>query len=141
MLQAVAACGLALNQWKTLKDYQRHGGAYSKKAIARQAFAAVPLRSYDLLWTSRAYREPIEVAIVNDNGQYLEMEFRPDSTEQIYVRPKNSMEPVAVEMFKLPVTYIPPMSGLETDEPVYQPPKQNDLLGKGKPGDVLRTFW
>ena len=88
MLQAVAACGLALNQWKTLKDYQRHGGAYSKKAIARQAFAAVPLRSYDLLWTSRAYREPIEVAIVNDNGQYLEMEFRPDSTEQILRAPE-----------------------------------------------------
>ena len=140
MLQAVAACGLALNQWKTLNNYHRRGGGYEWKPIARQTFAAVPLRAFDLLWSQRRYHDPIEIAVVNDNGQFLEMEFRPDSTEQIYVRPKSHLEPAAVEMFTLPVTYIPPMSGLETDEPVYQPPKQDDLLGKGKPGDVLRNL-
>ena len=140
LLQAVAACGLALNQWKTLNNYHRRGGAYEWKPIARQAFSAVPLRSFDLLWTRRTYRDPIEIAIANDNGQFLEMEFKPDSTEQIYVRPKHHLEPAMVQMFNLRTTYIPPMSGLETDEPVYQPPKQDDLLGKGKPGDVLRNL-
>ena len=54
LLQAVAACGLALNQWKTLDNYhRRHGGGYAWKPIARQAFSAVPLRIYDLLWTTR----------------------------------------------------------------------------------------
>jgi predicted ATPase len=140
LLQAVAACGLALYQWKTLNDYHRRRGVYPWKPIARQAFTAVPLRSFDLLWTTRKYREPIEIAIEYDNGQLLEMEFRRDSTEQISVRPMNDLDPAAIKSFNLPTTFVPPMSGLETDEPVYRPAKQDDLLGKGKPGDVLRNL-
>ena len=68
------------------------------------------------------------------------MEFRRDSTEQISVRPKSRLDPAAVKSFNLPVTYVPPMSGLETDEPVYRPAKQDDLLGKGKPGTSRKLF-
>lgn len=139
-LQAVAAFSLALQQWKTLNNYHRRGGGYQWKPIARQAFSAVPLRSFDLLWTRREYRDPIEIVIEKETGQWLQMEFNPNSTEQIYFRPKSLHDPAEVQVFDLPATYIPPMSGLETDEPVYQPPKQNDLLGKGKPGDVLRNL-
>lgn len=32
------------------------------------------------------------------------------------------------------------MTGLSTDEPVYQPAKQRQLLGQGKPGDILRNL-
>jgi predicted ATP-dependent endonuclease of OLD family len=47
ILQAVAAWSLAFTRWKDLKDFQRHGGYYTKAPIARQAFSAVPLRRYD----------------------------------------------------------------------------------------------
>jgi hypothetical protein len=32
------------------------------------------------------------------------------------------------------------MSGLGTEEPVYQRPKVDQLLGQAKPGDVLRNL-
>ena len=60
LLQAVAAWALAFNRWKQLNDFQRHNGAYTKAPIARQAFSAVPLRAFDLLWNARHYRQPIE---------------------------------------------------------------------------------
>ncbi len=142
MLQAVAAFGLALYEWKTLNNNRRSGraGAYSKKPIARQAFSSVPLRSFDLLWTDRVDEAPIEISITLQTGQWLDLVFEPDSTEQLYVRPKNHHEPEAVRMFNLPTTFIPSMSGLETEEPVYQRPKLDERLGHGKPGDVLRNL-
>jgi hypothetical protein len=36
--------------------------------------------------------------------------------------------------------FVPPMTGLSTDEPVYQPPKIDQLLGQAKPGEVLRNL-
>ncbi len=110
LLQALAACSLALSQWKTLNNYHRRGGGYAWKPITRQAFSAVPLRSFDLLWTKRKYRDPIDIAIVDDRERALRMEFKPDRTEQIYVRPKNDSKPAAVEAFNLRTAYIPSMS-------------------------------
>jgi hypothetical protein len=64
----------------------------------------------------------------------------PDSTEQIYVRPKSNAEPATVREASLMAVYVPPMTGISTDEPVYQRPKQDQLLGQGKPGDVIRNL-
>lgn len=65
-----------------------------------------------------------------------------DSSEQVYVRP---LPFVPVDWLKNPdnfpkPVFVPPMSGLGTEEPVYQRPKINQLLGQGKPGDVLRNL-
>ena len=66
LLQAIAAWSLAFDRWKQLNDFQRHGGGYTKAPIARQAFAAVPVRAFDLLWNERRYRDPVEVEIESD---------------------------------------------------------------------------
>src|SRR6185369_17704232 len=87
-LQAVAAWSLALDRWKRLNDFQRHGGSYTRAPITRQAFAAVPLRAFDLLWNERDYKGALEVEITSVKGWKVTMEFISDSTEQIYVRPK-----------------------------------------------------
>ena len=55
ILQAIAAWSLAFQRWKALNDFQRHGGYYAKAPIARQAFCAVPLRRFDLMWANRDY--------------------------------------------------------------------------------------
>ncbi len=68
LLQAVAAWSLALGRWKQLNDFQRHGGAYTKAPIARQAFYAVPLRAFDLLWNDRDYHGTVEIEIADDRG-------------------------------------------------------------------------
>jgi len=137
VLQAVAAWSLALDRWKQLNDFQRHGGAYSRAPIARQAFSAVPLRAFDLLWNERRYGGAVEIEVQTD-AWTVAMELIADSTEQIYVRPK-PIPPEVVRAASLRAVFVPAMSGLSTDEPVYMRPKIDQLLGQAKPGDILRT--
>jgi hypothetical protein len=67
------------------------------------------------------------------------MELLADSTEQIHVRPK-PVDPPVVRAADLKAVFVPAMSGLGTEEPVYQRPKIDQLLGQAKPGDVLRNL-
>ena len=140
MLQAVAAWDLAFTRWKLLNDYQRHGGSYTRAPIARQAFSAVPLRAFDLLWNERRYSGSIEIEIQSKKGWTVAMELIADSTEQVYVRPKPQADPQTVRQAQLSTVFVPPMTGLSTAEPVYQRPKVDQLLGQGKPGDIIRNL-
>ena len=140
LLQAIAAWSLAINRWKQLNDYQKHRGGYTKAPIARQAFSAVPLRAFDLLWNARDYREPIEIQIQSAEEWRVPIELIPDTTEQIFVRPRSDVDPSDVRRAGLMAVYVPPMTGISTDEPVYQIPKQDQLLGLGKPGEIIRNL-
>lgn len=141
LLQAIATWHLALTRWRELGDYQRHGGGYTKAPIARQAFSSVPLRAFDLLWHKRSAKKPIEIAVTCDTGT-VAVEIISDSSEQVYVRPLKSVPPDWLKDPQNPPTpvFVPAMTGLSTEEPVYQPPKIAQLLGQGKPGDVLRNL-
>lgn len=141
-LQAVAAWTFALDRWKRLNDFQRHGGQYTRAPITRQAFSAVPLRAFDLLWRDRHYilQDPIEIEVTSDSGWSLAMQFLANSTEQIFVRPRNDRSPADVKLIDLQAVFVPPMTGLSTDEPVYQKPKVDQLLGLAQPGQVLRNL-
>ncbi len=140
LLQAIAAFDLALARWQELNDFQRHGGAYPKAPIARQSFAAVPLRSFDLLWSERQQGEPIEIEVELDLGLQLGMEFIADTTEQMFVRPIKRFRPEDVRDTRLGCVFVPAMSGLGVEEPVYQPPKIEQLLFQARPGEVLRNL-
>lgn len=140
LLQAIATWSLALERWRQLNDYQRHGGAYTRAPIARQAFHSVPLRAFDLLWHERS-GWLIQISITCD-GINIPIEVQADTSEQVYVRPHKSVDP---EWLRNPEhaprsVFVPAMTGLTTEEPVYQQPKINQLLGQGKPGDVLRNL-
>jgi hypothetical protein len=141
LLQAIAAFSLALDFWLRRNDFQRHGGAYTKVPVTRQVFSAVPLRVFDLLWSDRNVARPIEIT-VKDDAWTVTMELTRDTTEQIYVRPLATAAPklFADRVVALRAVFVPPMTGLSTEEPVYQMPKIDQLLGLGKPGDVLRNL-
>lgn len=139
VLQAIASWGLALSRWKQLNDFRHHGVAYTKAPIARQAFSAVPQRSFELLWNERDYSGSMEVEVRTEAWR-ITMEFIADSTEQIYVRPTQDVDPTTLRNVDLLTVLIPPMTGLNTEEPVYQPPKIDQLLGQGKPGDIIRNL-
>lgn len=139
VLQAVAAWSLAFDRWLLLHDPHRRGGGYTRAPIARQAFSAVPLRAFDLLWNEREYQGSVEIGVRTDECHVV-MEFIADSTEQIYVRPTKDVSPQALRTPKPQISFVPPMTGLSTDEPVYRPPKINQLLGQAKPGDVIRNL-
>lgn len=138
VLQAVAAWGFALAQWRTLNDFNQRNG-WVKKPITRQQFMPVSVRSFDMLWRERSYSSEITVT-VHEEGRSIGMEFQPDSTEQIYVRPTFLTMRDALESMRLDTVFVPPMSGLSVDEPVYKPAKLEQLLGQSKPGEVLRNL-
>lgn len=138
ILQAIAAWSLALDRWKELNDLQRHGGAYARAPLARQAFHAVPLRAFDLLWRDRQYKGSVRITLQTDQWS-LGMALEADSTEQIHVRPE-AAAPEVVRQASLTAVLVPPMTGLSTEEPIYTRPKLNQLLGQGKPGDMLRNL-
>ncbi|MBI2480970.1 MAG: AAA family ATPase, partial [Planctomycetia bacterium] len=140
LLQAIATFAFAFDQWKMRNDFQRHGGHYTKVPIGRLAFYSVPLRAFDLLWKDRVSTGNIEIELNFIDGSAVTMEIRSDSTEQIYVRPLPNTPPEKLRELQLSAIYVPSMTGLSTDEPVYREPKINQLLGQGKPGDVLRNL-
>ena len=139
LLQAIASWALALRRWRELGDFRRRNG-YRRAPITRQAFAAVPLRNFDLLWTDRRYRGQIEIELRDDAGRAVTMELIADSTEQIYVRPGRDASSESLRDIDLQTVFVPPMTGVGTDEPVLQAPKVEQLLGLGRPGEVLRNL-
>ena len=140
VLQAIASWSLALRRWREFNDFNPRR-AYTRVPIARQAFTAVPLRSFDLLWTDRRYgRSTIEIELRHNAGWSVTMELLGDSTEQIYVRPKIGTDKDTLLKLELPVVFVPPMTGLGIEEPVFRSPKIEQLLGLGRPGEVLRNL-
>ena len=139
VLQAVASWSLALQRWRELNDFNRRDG-YARAPIARQAFVAVPLRSFDLLWRDRRYAGEIEIEIRHGAGWAVAMEFIADSTEQIYVRPKADAPVELLRELELQAVYVPAMTGLETGERLLQPVAVEQILGLGRPGEVLRNL-
>lgn len=140
-LQALAAWSLAFEQWKLLNDFSKHGGGYSRKPVARQAFSAVPLRSFDLLWNQRNYAgSPIEIEVEGE-GWTLPMELIADSTEQIYVRPRRDARREVLGRELPRVAYVSSVDGLDIEEPAINNPEWiKTLLGRQRPGAILRNL-
>ena len=139
VLQAIASWSLALRRWRELNDFNPRRG-YRKAPITRHAFTAVPVGRFDLLWTNRRDRSAIELELRGDQGWSVTMELSRDSTEQIYVRPKTGTKPDTLRQLDLPVVFVPPMTGVGLEEPVFLPAKIEQLLGLGRPGEVLRNL-
>jgi len=141
-LQAVATWAFVYDFWLRKKPDDNPRNAFASVPISRQAFASVPLKGFDALWTDRTSRGKVEIEVhLNENGseKLLCMEINPDTSEQVYVRPKWLANRGLLP--QLPqVNYIPPMTGLSIEEPVYQAPKIAQLLSQGKPGEVIRNL-
>lgn len=141
LLQAIAAWDLALRRWRELYDLRKHKGHYSKAPMARQAFLAVPLRSFDLLWHERDYKRPIEIEVHGRAGWSVAMEFLPDTSEQIHVRPTKAHGTDDVVDRGVRAVFVPPMSGVALEEPLYANPATVDtMLARVRAGDVLRNL-
>ncbi len=138
ILQAITAWTLAFKKWKERNDFRKHGGYFTKVPIARQAFSAVPLRRFDLMWANREYKGNIEVEIGSTDGWSITMEFIADSTEQIFVRPMKTADPGVLRVADIQSVFVPAMTGLSKEEPLYANPETvADLLGQAKPGISL----
>jgi energy-coupling factor transporter ATP-binding protein EcfA2 len=141
VLQALSAWSLAYEQWRTLNDIRKHKGAYSRKPLTRQAFSAVPLRSFELLWRDRNYAGTVEIEVATEKGWRLTMELEADSTEQVYVRPLFSTSKETLEQFAPTMVYVSSVDGLEIEEPAINNPDWiRTVLGRQRPGSILRNL-
>lgn len=160
LLQAIVAWRLGLDRWLA----QRRGGGAAKRsgvAVTRADFTAVPLRETNLLWEGRKVTGPKGMA---DARRLIEIiaegrdaagrpwrcgvEFQYDNPELLYVRPLGGKEldkdamrdfpPAAAAELK--IVHIPPLSGIERDEPRRDRGMQDLLVGLGQPGHILRNL-
>ena len=155
LLQAIVVWNLALQRWRFERGGESKGKERTGVPITRKDFTAIPLREMNLLWTntSTALRKQdagggkaghprvMEIELEGRNGQdpwSLTFEFRYQSSEQIYARPKSLASVQGVD--DIGVVHVPPFSGIGVQETRYDPPYQNLLIGQGKPGDILRNL-
>ena len=156
LLQSIATWKLGLDRWGTQrirgKSVNRSG-----VAITRADFTPVPLREMNLLWEDRRVTEErhkrrlIEIEVDgNTDGKpwACGLEFQYANPELVYVRPRQakSLDREAIQNFppvaakKLDIVHVPPLSGIERDEPRRDRGLQDLLIGQGRPGEILRNL-
>lgn len=158
LLQAIATFQLGLQHWLARRD----PGKTTAKArtgviLTRQQFTAMPLRDMSLLWTGRrtageeassGRKRRIEIVLEGDDhgGWMCGLEFEYATPETVYVRPLGARESEDISDFpaasaaELRVVHVPPVSGIEREEPRRDRAFQDVLIGSGRPGEVLRNL-
>lgn len=162
LLQAIATWKLGLDHWIAQRRGERKSKARERAgvAITRSDFTAVPLSHMNLLWAdrrvSRGGETPgapqlIEIVIegTGDDGAWrCGLEFQYANPEMVYVRPMGAkdLDVDAIRQFPpapattLDIVHVPPLSGIERDEPRRERGLQDLLIGQGRPGEVLRNL-
>ena len=159
LLQAIATWRFGLDRWFA----QRSGGravTRSGVAIPRADITAVPLREMNLLWEDRRVTGPrgmsgsrrlIEIVLEGHavgESWTCGLELQYANPELVYARPLDakSLDPSALRDFPPPparqlnIVHVPPLSGIERDEPRRDRGMQDLLVGQGRPGEILRNL-
>ena len=159
LLQAIATWRFGLERWVA----HRSGGravTRSGVAIPRADITAVPLREMNLLWEDRRVTGPrgmsgsrrlIEIIVegqTDGESWTCGLELQYANPELVYARPLDakSLDPEALRSFPPPETrqlnivHVPPLSGIERDEPRRDRGMQDLLVGQGRPGEILRNL-
>ena len=159
LLQAIATWKLGIDRWLA----QREGGRAVRRsgvAITRADFTAVPLREMNLLWEGRKVTGPrgmsgtrrlIEIVVEGGAGEEewtCGVEFQYSNPEVVHVRPQRAkdLDPAAIRAFPplaardLDIVHVPPLAGIERDEPRRDRGMQDLLVGQGRPGEILRNL-
>ena len=160
LLQGIVTWKLGLDRWIAQRKGDKKSKAVRRSgvAITRADFTPVPLREMNLLWEDRRVsgERPgiprlIEIIVEGEsNGEAwgCGLEFQYANPELVYVRPQQAktldreailnFPPPAAE--KLDIVHVPPLSGIERDEPRRDQGMQNLLVGQGRPGEILRNL-
>jgi predicted ATPase len=157
LLQAIATWRLGLTKWC---DQRAKSSATRRTGvpITRTDFTALPLREMNLLWEGRRVAgggkkesRVIEIILNGSSGNReweCGLEFQYANPEMIYVRPREAKKLDDKKLKDFPpdeakdisVVHIPPLSGIERDEPRRDRGYQDLLIGQGRPGEILRNL-
>lgn len=160
LLQAIATWHFAYRKWR---EKQGATGAARRSGLplTRKDFLSLPTQRFNLLWTNtftarqkdeegggKGAASPRIMEITLTGGSATDatdatwshtMEFRYANSELIYAKPKDGSD-LPPELDDMRVVYVPPFSGIETEEKVHTPEYQDWLIGQGKPGDIVRNL-
>ncbi len=150
ILQAMAIWQYCVNEFGM---YGRKGSKRSGKQIILPNFTSLPLPKFNLLWTDKLSKAKdnkfiyIDIDIYWKDENYEEQNFgvrlRYHSPQSIYAIPGKNWEDFASksDMKSFPkIVYVPPFSGLDTNEPWMDDGNIKQQVGKAQPGSVLRNL-
>jgi predicted ATPase len=153
-LQALALWSVGVRKWIE----RRETGKASKRtgvSLNRRELINIPLLRSHALWRNLSVRKGnsplrivIEVRGVDSGREWVcEMEFETVDQDNIRCRPvaPNGEEPgngikIPDDARKVRVAFLPPMSGLISQEDLLQPGSIERRIGEGRTADVLRNL-
>ena len=164
-LQALALWEIGLKRW----NEKRKGTANPKKrpgvVINRRDFISVPVPSARMLWRNLQVRDTEKIdgkqrtqniriditveGVTANKAWQCGLEFDYANEESFYCRPLRISEtdgnvveqmPVPEEASNLSVAFLPPMSGLISNESRLDPGAINVRIGEGRTAEVLRNL-
>lgn len=162
-LQALALWDIGQRLWRARRNGTVLSAHNPGVTINRRDLIPIPVPVATLLWRDLILREvkdadggvqnkniliDIGVEGVHGGKQWsCGFEFDYANEESFYCRPLRLSDekppqrmPVPEEASKLRVAYLPPMSGLASVEPKWEPGRINVLLGEGQTAQVLRNL-
>lgn len=162
-LQALSLWHTGLTQWVTEKSDGASGKKRYGVTLNRKDLFSLPVPHTNLLWkdlhtragSRNAEGKPITDNIlvtitcegVLDNKAWsIALDFDYANSESLFCRP--TLQPLTdshVETMRevargLKIAFLPPMSGLATEEPLLPPGRINVLVGQGRTAEVLRNL-
>lgn len=161
-LQALALWSAGVNKW-----LERRGSSAPEKrpgvTLSRQDLINLPVPSTDLLWRNLDLRQTeradgkqitrnvridiIVDGITRDLAWSCGLEFDYANPESFYCRPMRLSDDknpgrmsVPAEAGEVKIAFLPPMSGLASDEDYLTPDSVLDRIGQGRTADILRNL-
>lgn len=147
-LQALALWSQAVRTWH---EARRSAAPRDRGPVPlnRLAIAAVPVRRTRLFWHRTSVRTgntdiPMTITAgidVEGTAVPVTMRFRSQGDDLIYARPDDPADMGSIaRAAALSVTLLPPVAGLDMEEPLLPPARIAALLGQGHTGQVLRNL-
>ncbi len=160
-LQALTLWEVGIRKWNEKRKTAR--GKERQKAVTlnRNDLTAIPTSSTKLLWNDLKVREVgqsegrrstknirIEITVrgVGKDGEWeCGLEFDYANEESLYCRPLGALEEthdaaIPEEAVNVKFAFLPPMSGLASNEMVLPEGGLNVLIGEGRTAEVLRNM-
>lgn len=162
-LQALALWNIGLRRWNEKRAGKATPGRRPGVTINRKDLIAIPIPDANLLWRDLRVRDvqraqgtqetknirvDIEVeGVTRDVVWSCGLEFDYANEESFYCRPLRLSDEKSPERMPIPeqaadvsVAYLPPMSGLSSNETRLEPGAINVRLGEGRTAEVLRNL-
>lgn len=143
LLQAIAAWSEIAFHWSSKRDLAREEDEnYPSTNLNLLNFHSVPLADFDHLWTSKNVQHPTSLWLYTDQWT-IGFEVLYKEQELAAIRPAKKVKEDDLEQYirepLIPI-YVPPLSGLDTKEKLFDPEVIPAQLARAQAGSVLRNL-